>query len=128
MADQVDGEILESIKSMLGLPKGYDPFDSELTIHINSAIANLTQLGVGPASGLTIDGDTKWSALLSNNSRLNHSKTFIFMKVKMLFDASSMTQPLILAYEKMIEEASWRLQIAADPLLPAEGIASPDSI
>jgi hypothetical protein len=122
MADPTEETILATIKRMLGLPEDPDPFDTELTVFIDGAVSDLTQLGVGPIEGLNIDADTKWSALLQNNKRLNNAKTYIFMKVKMVFDSASMTQPLIASYEKMIEETAWRLRIAADPLTPPNDI------
>jgi hypothetical protein len=118
MTDPVDDAILKSIKAPLGLQDDYDPFDFELLMHINSVIAILTQLGVGPETGLTIDKDTKWSALLSNNAKLQDAKSYIFMKVKMIFDPGTMSQQVVSSYEKLIDEAEWRLRIAADPMTP----------
>lgn len=118
MVEVVDEEILASIKAPLGLQEAYAPFDTELLIHINSVIATLTQLGVGPPGGLTIDKDTKWSALLDNDPKLQNAKSYIFLRVKMLFDSSSMSPQVIGAYQKMIDEQEWRLQISADPMTP----------
>lgn len=118
MTDPVDDKILMSIKKLLGLADDYNPFDFEITMHINSVIATLHQLGVGPEIGLSIDEETKWSALLLGNDKLNSAKSYIFMRVKMLFDSANMTQPLISAYSNMIEQAEWRLQVAADPMIP----------
>ena len=46
--------ILTSIKKMLGITEEYEHFDSDLIIHINSVFMILTQLGVGPPSGFSI--------------------------------------------------------------------------
>jgi len=118
MTDPVDDKILKSIKAPLGLADDYAPFDFELIMHINSVIATLTQLGVGPTEGLTIDKDTSWSALLTDNMKLQNAKSYIFMKVKMIFDSGTMSQQVVTAYQKMIEEEEWRLRIAADPMTP----------
>ena len=58
----IDGEeviaimesILTSIKKMLGITEEYEHFDSDLIIHINSVFMILTQLGVGPPSGFSV--------------------------------------------------------------------------
>ena len=47
----------------------------------------LTQLGVGPEDGFTIsDSSSVWSDLLSDSKKLEAVKSFIFLKVKLLFD------------------------------------------
>lgn len=111
-------KILDDIKAPLGLPPGEEPFNVELLIHINSAIANLNQLGVGPREGLVVTKDTEWSALLQDDLTLENTKSLIFMKVKMLFDSATMPAHLLSAYQKMIEEQEWRLTVAADPMIP----------
>lgn len=118
MAEPIDGKILATIKVALGLQEDYPPFDTELTMHINSAIATLNQLGVGPREGLVIDADTVWSALLEDNTKLENAKSFIHMNVKILFDGNGMTQHVLAAYQKMIEETAERLVMAADPMIP----------
>ena len=40
--------ILETIKKLLGPDSSYEVFDEDIIIHINTALADLTQLGVGP--------------------------------------------------------------------------------
>lgn len=120
MAEPLDDSILATIKKPLGLPEGYDPFDAELLIHINSFIANLNQFGVGPRDGLVIDGETKWSALLEERKDLENVKSWMFMKVKMVFDSGTMSQQLIPAYERMIAEQEWRIIHTADPFIPRQ--------
>ena len=39
--------ILNTIKKMLGLDANYTTFDTDIIVHINSALMTLTQLGVG---------------------------------------------------------------------------------
>lgn len=114
----LDTPILETTKISLGLEVDYDVFDFELLIHINSAVANLTQLGVGPKLGLIVEEDTPWSSLLGSDHHLTNAISYMFMKVKMVFDSATMSQHLVAAYEKMIEEQEFRLQVGADPMIP----------
>ena len=53
--------ILNSIKKLLGISEDYDYFDSDIIMHINSVFATLTQLGVGPEKGFSINDESeKW--------------------------------------------------------------------
>lgn len=117
MAEPDDGLILESIKAPLGLAPDYGPFDVELLIHINSAVANLRQLNVGPDAGLFVTKDTTWSALLVNDTtrNLENVKMYIYLTVKMVFDTQSLAAHHIAAYEKLINETVWRINHSANP-------------
>lgn len=110
-------KILDSIKAALGLQPDYTPFDAEILMHINSVMANLVQLGVGPKEGFVIGDSTAWSELLLD-SKLENTKSYMFMRVKMLFDSATMPPALITAYDKMIQEQEWRLTVADDPMIP----------
>lgn len=117
MAEPIEDFILDSVKAQLGLASDYGPFDVELLLHINSSVATLRQLNVGPESGIVVDKDTAWSALLVDDEshNLENVKGFIFLNVKMVFDSSGMPAHLISAYQKMIEETTWRINHAANP-------------
>lgn len=59
--------ILTSIKKMLGIEENYTHFDADLVMHINSVFFILTQMGVGPSSGFTIqDKSGTWNARYKN--------------------------------------------------------------
>lgn len=47
--------ILTSIKKLLGIPEEYEQFDTDVIMHINSVFSILTQLGVGPSNGFSIE-------------------------------------------------------------------------
>ena len=54
--------ILTSIKKLLGIAEEYQVYDADLIMHINSVFSILTQLGVGPADGFSIeDDDALWT-------------------------------------------------------------------
>lgn len=122
MADDDSSKILDSIKKALGLQPDYDPFDDELLMHINSVVSTLNQLGVGPGirsdtSLLKVVAETPWSALLADD-KLELIKSYMFKKVKMVFDAGTMPPALISAYEKMIADDEWRITVGSDPMIP----------
>lgn len=81
--------ILTSIKKMLGLDAVYTVFDLDITLHINSAFAYLTQLGVGPLSGYKItDANNVWAEFTAsdNSLSLESVKTYVYLSVKLVFD------------------------------------------
>jgi hypothetical protein len=79
--------ILTSVKRNLGLAEAYEAFDPDVIMHINSAFVRLHSLGIGPATGFAIEDKTvTWDAYLGTDNTLNNIKTYIYLKVKSLFD------------------------------------------
>lgn len=108
--------ILTSIKKLLGIPKEYEHFDADIIMHINSVFMTLTQLGVGPTEGFTImDEDATWDEFTQNNKILESVKSYMYLKVRLLFDSSTLSSPVIESYNRMINEFEWRLNVAVDP-------------
>lgn len=107
--------ILKSIKDMLGPEVDNDDFDTELIMHINSVIMGLTQMGLGPSEGFEIEDETStWQDFLPNVKKFGAVKTYIYMKVKLIFDSSTMSSALIEAFNRQIAEFEWRLNHAAE--------------
>jgi hypothetical protein len=108
--------ILISTKKILGLAPEFKAFDFDVMTHINSALATLTQLGVGPVQGFAIEDETaEWGDLLGHDPNLNSAKSYVFAKTKLLFDPPP-TSFAIASFEKQIQEMEVRLQIYADPI------------
>ena len=106
--------ILDSIKLMLGIPVDYPYFDQQLIMHINSVFGILHQLGVGTADPYEITGASEtWDEFLEDKKNLNLVKTFMFLKVKMVFDpeSSGFTTTSI---AELAKEYEWRLYMAED--------------
>lgn len=103
--------ILSSIKKLLGIPDEYSQFDIDIIMHINSIFSILTQLGVGPKEGFYIEDEmTEWSDYLSNQTDIELVKSYMHMRVRLLFDpptSSSVTESI----NRMISEIEWRLQV-----------------
>ena len=109
--------ILTSIKKMLGIDEEYTHFDADIIMHINSVLMILTQLGVGPAEGFMIEDDTStWVDFIpeANAVQLHAVKSYIFMKVKLIFDPP-LSSAVIESYNRQIAEFEWRLNVAVDP-------------
>lgn len=108
--------ILYSIKKMMGLDPDYTPFDTDLVLHINSVIMILRQLGIGPQSGYAITGpDETWGDYLGSNEPLLEAvKSYIYLKVRTVFDPPSNSYVMD-AIQKQISEYEWRLNVEVDP-------------
>ncbi len=108
--------ILTSIKKLLGLSEEYEQFDADIIMHINTVFMNLTQLGVGPASGFYIeDVDATWSDFVNTDKyiQLNAVKTYVYLKVKLLFDPP-LSSAVIESINRTIAELEWRLNVAVE--------------
>ena len=106
--------ILISVKKMLGIAEDYKHFDADLIMHINSVLMVLTQLGVGPADGFFIEDDKLfWEDFLEGDLSLELVKSYVYLKVKMLFDPP-ISSAAMEAANRMIAEFEWRLTVAAD--------------
>lgn len=109
----MEDSILLSIKKLLGLDEDYDAFDLDVTIHINSAFFTLNQLGVGPEGGYSITGSgDQWIDFTGGRIDINSVKTYIYLKVRNLFDPPD-TSYAREAFKKQAEEYEWRLLVQA---------------
>lgn len=111
----VEESIFKSIKALLGPDADYDVFDPDILIFINGVLATLTQLGVGPKEGFRITGETEtWHDFLGDYKDLESVKTYVYMKVRMIFDPPA-NSSVANAFDEMCKEIEWRLNIAMDP-------------
>lgn len=113
----MEESILITIKKMLGVTKDVTDFDTEIINHINTVLTDLTtQLGVGPTTGFHIEDDsTYWEDFLDDMSNFYQVKTYIWLRVRLLFDPPS-NASVLKAYEQQIKELEWRLNFAAETL------------
>ena len=101
--------ILLSIKALLGIDEFYTQFDNELILFINGAISQLIQIGVDQDSGFRITGqDETWEQLFGTDVNLEMAKTYIFIKVRLLFDPPA-NSFIVDAYKKEADELASRL-------------------
>ena len=111
---KMNDSILTSIKKMLGITEEYTHFDQDIIIHINTVLMILRQLGVGPKEGFAItDSYETWGDFLTDNKDIEAVKTYVYLKVRLLFDpplSSAVTESI----NRSINELEWRLNIAVD--------------
>ena len=108
--------ILNSIKIQLGYEEDDTGYDEEIIMHINTVLADLVQLGVGPSEGFEIEDETStWQDFLGDNvKKFNAVKTYIYMRVKLIFDSSTMSSALIESFNRQCDRFEFRLNHAAE--------------
>ena len=105
--------ILLSIKKLLGIPRDYKHFDTDIIMHINSVFMVLNQLGVGPVDGFVItDEYVTWDEFITDDDVLRENvKAYTGAKVRFQFDPPT-SSALLGALERMIAEYEWRINTA----------------
>jgi hypothetical protein len=114
----MEQSILTSTEKILMVPEEYTAFDMDIITHINSTFAVLSQLGVGPADGFMIEDATAvWTDFMSAGPSLNLVKTYVYLKVRLLFDPPA-TSFLIQSVNEQIAQYEWRLNALREVELP----------
>lgn len=109
-----DQSILMSIKKLLNVDEADDAFDTDIGMLINAEFMTLHQLGIGPDEGFSInEADTVWADFSDDKTLINAVKTYIYMKVRLIFDppASSVVAD---AFNARIHELEFRLNAQAE--------------
>lgn len=112
--------ILLTIKKLLGIDPSYNHFDVDLIIHINSVFAILKQLGVKSGSYSISGPNETWSDYFGENTDLELIKSYMFAKVRMLFDPPT-SSAVAEAMNHTINEFEWRINVTVDPSNQNEG-------
>ena len=122
--------ILDSMKKLLGMDASYTVFDVDLVIHINSIFATLAQLGVGAPEGFFIQGSgEEWHTFTSDNVLINNVKSYMYLKLRLMFDPPS-SSSVLKSMEEQTKELEWRMKVAADTssLIPSSSSYEEDDI
>lgn len=111
----IDQSILTSVKKGIGgIIEEDEAFDDEIIMHINSVLAKLTQLGIGPKSGFHISDKTAtWADFFGNNDCQNFIQSFVILSVRLLFDPPTIGA-VAQAMEKQRDEYEWRIREQAE--------------
>lgn len=118
--------ILDSTKKILGMDSSYTAFDLDIITHINTVFTTLHDLGVGPVEGFMIsDKDANWEDFTDGASLLNAVKSYMFLRVKLLFDPPQNAPSYMNSLEKQVQELEWRISTRREneewvaPVLPS---------
>lgn len=112
---EVTDSILQSIKKLNNVAADYTAFDDDFIMYINSALADLNQLGIGPADGFAIEDESdQWDDFFGDDdATYNRVKTYVGLKVNLLFDPPA-TSFAIEMKERQIDEHAWRIVVAQE--------------
>lgn len=105
--------ILTSIKKLLGIPESYDAFDTDIIIHINTVFTILYELGVGNEAFSISDATTTWDDFIGDSRDLELVKTYVYLKVKLVFDPPT-SAAAIQATKDLISELEFRINVLVD--------------
>ena len=107
--------ILTSIKKLLGISEEQTEFDADIIMHINSVFDDLKQLGVGPEEGFIIEDDSAvWTDFISDPKNMQSVKTYMYLRVRLIFDNSTLNSSVLASLERQIKEYEWRLNVSAE--------------
>lgn len=128
--------ILTNIKKIVGITEADTSFDADIIMHTNTVFSVLTQLGIGPTTGFMIeDAAPTWDDFLSVrqdgqlqtdgtviytdeqlsavNKLLNMVKTYVYLRVRLIFDPPQ-TSFVIESINEQIRELEVRISIARE--------------
>jgi hypothetical protein len=105
--------ILDSLKKVAGVDYSNTDFDTDMLMHINAIFSDLQQLDVGPFGFSISDNTTLWSDYLTEPILLGPVKSFIHLKVRLIFDTPGLSF-VIEALQSQAAEFAWRINVLAE--------------
>ena len=106
--------ILASIKERIGIAEDDNSFDTDIVDLINSAFADLNDIGVGPSEGFSISNTNDlWDDFSEDVRVLSSVKDFVYLTVKLTFDPPTQTS-LLTSMENRLKKLEWRLNVKCD--------------
>lgn len=103
--------VVDSIKQMIGISPEDTSFDMNIIMCINSALAVMSDIGIEEVDDIVLtDNSMTWDDLLGGRTDIEYAKSYIALKVKLLFDPPSSSAAMD-AINKQIAEYEWRLSI-----------------
>ena len=118
--------IFNSVKKVVGLLGDDGSFDEDILLHINSVVSTLRQLGLSiPADFYVRDDVQTWQNLLGEFRDLDLVKSYMTMKVRLMFDPPSSSFGLK-SMEEMVKEYEWRINVLTDQPYPVPVLPAPE--
>lgn len=131
----IEDSILKGTKKILGLDEAYTEFDFDVITHVNTCFVRLKQLGIGPTGGFMIESDQeKWQDFTQGELDLNSVKTFVYLKVRLVFDPPGLSHHITAIKDQITELEHCLLternlsHHGADTFLPGFGSAIPEVV
>ena len=113
-----DESIFNETKQVLGVATDTTIFDPDIRMHINSALATLNQVGIGPENGFEVVDETQtWADFLATDLKLSPVKSYVHLRVKLLFDPPANSWVTV-AMKDQIEQLEWRINEVRENEIP----------
>ena len=110
--NEIGDSILKTIREMVAPAEDYTYFDADLIIHLNSCMRILHELGL---KDFKITGETEtWADYLGNRTDLEHVKSYIYYKIKTLFDPPQ-SSFVLESFKKEADKLEWYINAVVDP-------------
>lgn len=101
--------VLSSTKQMLGISPEDTSFDVNVIMSINTALIILMDLGLTEVEDQIVTSDKMtWDELLGGRTDIEYVKTYVYQKVKLIFDPPTSTAAID-AMQRSISELEWRI-------------------
>ena len=105
----MSNSVLLSTKQMLGISPEDTSFDVNVIMSINTALTTLMDLGLTEVEDQIVTGyNMTWDDLLEGRTDIEYVKTYVYQKVKMIFDPPTSTAAID-AMQRSISELEWRI-------------------
>lgn len=102
--------ILAEVKTRMGYPESYTPFDNEIIPLINMSMMKLEQLGVKPSDGFRVNGyDETWEQYLGGRDNDSMVRDYIYWNTKSMFDPAQNSN-FGNTITEHLRELEWRIQ------------------
>lgn len=110
--------ILKDVRVAVGLTEDTVDFDTDLTMHINAALATLNQNGVGlpvvVVNDATTWGDLKDPLQLKGNESFHMVPLFVSLSTRIIFDPPPPSA--VEHFSNTINQMLWRLKVAYEDM------------
>ncbi len=109
---KLENSVLEDVREAVGLSREVTDFDTDLLIHINSALSELLQNGVVVPTVIK-DVNTTWADLQIASVSQDYFMMvplFVTLSTKIIFDPPPPST--VEHYAKTIDKLLWRLKLA----------------
>ena len=102
--------ILDSVKLACNQDPTYTAFDNEMIMHINSVLADLHQIGIGPTAGFQItDNTATWNDFYGGDKTHNNIQTYVCQRVRLMFNPPESSYA-ITSLQEQADKAEWRIR------------------
>lgn len=111
----MNDSILNTVKSVCGIMEDCTDFDTQIILHTNTVLATVRQIGVGKA-GFSITGaEETWDDFLGEETvDTTWVKSYVPLKVWVIFDANGITSGTLSAIREEINELEFRFFVEKD--------------